>query len=232
MSKTHLMVFTNKKRPQNISLNVKGTIIKETTETKFLGIYLDNKLSWNSHIKHISSKISKSVYIMKYLKYIFPTNILKTLYQTLVFPYMNYCNIIWGSAYNNTLKPIILLQKKCIRIINKTSYLEHTEPSFKESGLLQINYIYHLNCVKFIHKCFNTNLFSAFKDKLHTNESFHRYNTRLGSQIRKPFEQLDKYIKSFFISGIKFWNDLPAYIKAIKDINRFKKSVKFFLLDK
>ena len=111
LSKTHLMVFTNKKRPRNISLNVKGTIIKESTETKFLGIYLDNKLSWNSHIKHISSKMSKSVSIMKYLKYIFPTNILKTLYQTLVFPYMNYCNIIWGSAYNNTLKPIILLQK-------------------------------------------------------------------------------------------------------------------------
>ena len=38
LSKTHLMLFTNKKRPQTISINVKGTVINETSETKFLGI--------------------------------------------------------------------------------------------------------------------------------------------------------------------------------------------------
>ena len=232
LSKTHLMVFTNKKRPQTVSLNVKGTLISETNETKFLGIILDNNLSWHAHIKHISSKISKSASILKYLKYIFPSVILKTLYQTLVFPYINYCNIIWGSACKTTLRPITLLQKKCIRIINKTSYLEHTEPLFKKTGLLKINQVYLLNCAKFMHKCINTNLFLAFKDKLHYNASIHRYNTRIGYQLRQPFEKLNKCINSFFISGIKLWNDLPSSTRDIKDILTFKKSVKLFLLIK
>ena len=198
------MIFTNKKRPQNVSINVRGTLINETKETKFLGIFLDNKLSWHAHIKHISSKISKSISILKYLKYIFPTNILKTLYQTLVFPYINYCNIIWGSAYKTTLRPLTLLQKKGIRIINKTSYLEHTEPLFKKTGLLQIDYVYQLNCVKFIYKCFNTNLFLDFKDNIHSNSSIHSYNTRKCAQIRQPLVKLDKCIKFFLHRELNF----------------------------
>ena len=39
------MFFTNKKRPQTVSLNVEGTLINETSETKFLGLIMDNKLS-------------------------------------------------------------------------------------------------------------------------------------------------------------------------------------------
>ena len=229
LSKTYLMVFTNKKRPQNVSLNVGGTLINETSETKFLGLILDNKLSWHAHIKHISSKMSKSIFILKYLKYIFPINVLKTLYHTLVFPYINYCNIIWGSACKTTLRPVTLLQKKCIRIINKSSYLEHTDPLFKKSRLLKINQVYQLNCVKFMHKCLNTNFFLTFKDKLQFNASVHRYNTRNSCKLRQPFEKLNKCINSFFISGIKFWNDLPTSTRDIKDIHAFEKSVKFYL---
>ena len=106
------MVFTNKKRPQNVSLNIGGTLINETNETKFLGLILDNKLSWHAHIKHISSKMSKSISILKYLKYVFPINVLKTLYHTLVFPYINYCNIIWGSKACNTASKEIYLDNK------------------------------------------------------------------------------------------------------------------------
>ena len=94
LQKTHLMVFTNKIRPQAISLNIDGNIINETAETKFLGVILDNQLSWHAHVKHISNKISKSAAILRILRDIFPLNILKTLYLTLVFPYFNYCNLV------------------------------------------------------------------------------------------------------------------------------------------
>ena len=71
MKKTHFMVFTNRKRPKEITLKVKDSLIKETSESKFLGVIVDNKLSWDSHIKYISNKISKSVSIIRYLRQFF-----------------------------------------------------------------------------------------------------------------------------------------------------------------
>ena len=142
LKKTHLMVFTNRKRPQEISLKVKDSLITETTESKFLGVIVDNKLSWASHIKYISNKISKSLSIIRYLRYSFPTKILKSLYMSLVLPYISYCNIIWCSAFKTVLNPVLILQKKCIRTITKSDFLAHTKPLFKSSQLLDINKLF------------------------------------------------------------------------------------------
>ena len=54
LEKTHLMLFTNKPRDFKVSINANGQTINEITEIKFLGVMLDNKLSWNAHIKYIS----------------------------------------------------------------------------------------------------------------------------------------------------------------------------------
>ena len=112
LNKTHLMLFTNRKRPQEVTLNVNGNSITEKVESKFLGVIVDNKLSWQPHIKYISNKISKSLSVLRYLRYSFPKYILKTLYLSLVLPYLTYCNIIWGSAYKTVLRPLFILQKK------------------------------------------------------------------------------------------------------------------------
>ena len=130
------MVFTNRQRPQDISIKVKDSHITKVTESNFLGVIVDNKLRWDSHIKYIADKISKSSSIMRYLRYSFPNNILKTLYISLVLPYLSYCNIVWGSAYKKSLHPLVILQKKCIRTITKSEFLAHTKPLFKNSKIL------------------------------------------------------------------------------------------------
>ena len=80
LDKTNLMVFTNKKRPDTVSITVRGHTINEIVETSYLGVIIDNKLSWKAHINHISNKISNSVSLLKMLKSTFPSRILKSLY--------------------------------------------------------------------------------------------------------------------------------------------------------
>ena len=223
LNKTFIMVFTNRKRQGNISIDINNHAINEIDERKFLGIMLDNKLKWQSHIKHISNKISKSVAILRYLKFTFPKYILKTLYLTLVYPYLIYCNIIWGSADKTIIKPLIILQKKCLRIICKVDFLEHTDPLFSETKLLKIEQIYKVNCAQFIYKCYNTNIFNEFKSKLITQREIHNYNTRGNSQLRLPFTKLKKYQQSFFYVGIKMWNEIPSSIKLANSLVFFKR---------
>ena len=230
--KTHLMVFTNKIRPQAISLDIDGNTILETRETKFLGVILDNQLSWHSHVKHISKKISKSAAILRILRDIFPLNILKTLYLTLVFPYFNYCNLVWGSAYTNTLYPLVILQKKCIRLICKTEYLKPTNPLFKSTKLLKLSQIWEVNCAKFVYNCFNLSAYSNFKDTMIFNSQIHQYNTRISNDVRPPSERLELCRRSFVVTGINIWNDLPNEIKHANSMHYFKSKIKKRILDR
>ena len=104
--------------------------------------------------------------ILKMLKFTFPSRILKSLYHSLVYPYYTYCNLIWGSAPSSHINSLVILQKKCIRIISKTGYLEHTEPLFKELKLLNVDQIYKYNCAKFIYCITNHIKYPEFIDTL------------------------------------------------------------------
>ena len=232
LDKTHLMVFTNKKRLNPISINVKGQIVNEITETKFLGVILDNKLSWSAHIKYISKKISKSLSILKMLKSTFPCRILKSLYYSFVYPYFSYCNLIWGGAAKSHLESLVLLQKKCIRNICKVGYLDSTVPLFSEQKILNVGQIYNLNCAKFTFCSLNKTKYSEFNDRLATNGSFHNYPTRSSKSLRKPCVRLQKFMNSFLNHGIEMWNNLPDCIKNVKLLATFKRNTKNYILKK
>ena len=105
-------------------------------EASFLGVILDEHLTWKSHIAQTSRKMSKSVGIIKKASFYLHTRALVMLYYSLVYPYMQYCILVWGSTYPSNLNRIVLLQKRLIRIVYKASYDAHTQPFFKEHGIL------------------------------------------------------------------------------------------------
>ena len=231
LSKTHLMLFTNLSRPEYICISAKGQIINEVKETKFLGVILDNELKWNLHIEYISKKISKSVSILRMLKFTFPSNVLKNLYFSLIYPYYTYCNLVWGNAASIYLDSLIKLQKKSVRTISKAGYIDHTEPLFNNLKLLQVHEIYNFNCAKFIYQCHNNNSLKNFKSKLLTNSNYHDYNTRNKDSLRKPKGRLKQFTNSFMSRGIDIWNTLHYNIKNCTTIMSFKVHLKGYMMN-
>ena len=98
VQKTHCMLFSNSVSflPGNVSLN--DSVIQMVDSTKFLGLYIDNKLSWKEHIMYLSKLSSRNVGVINKLKFSFPSNILLNLYNTIVLPYLNYGLLVWGIA--------------------------------------------------------------------------------------------------------------------------------------
>ena len=68
------------------------------TKTKFLGVIIDENLTWKNHIDGIIKTISRNIGMINKLKFFVPERILRTLYCTLVLPYINYGILIWGQA--------------------------------------------------------------------------------------------------------------------------------------
>ena len=85
----------------------------------------------------IAIKISKVIGILHKLKYIFPKDILLTIYKSLILPHLNYGLLLWGVH----LQDISVLQKKAVRVVTNNTYKSHL-----------------LNKLKFLHKVFYKNL--------------------------------------------------------------------------
>ena len=119
LEKTNFILFSPKNAPKlNTDLLINHTKITEVNQTNFLGVIIDNNLNWSAHIRYIQNKIAKGIGIITKARKVFDYETLLSLYNSLIYPYITYCIHAWGNAFPAHIKPIVLLQKKAVRIIN------------------------------------------------------------------------------------------------------------------
>uniref|UniRef100_A0A3B3I2D7 Reverse transcriptase domain-containing protein n=1 Tax=Oryzias latipes TaxID=8090 RepID=A0A3B3I2D7_ORYLA len=138
LDKAKVMFFGNFNPNKELSIEINNVLIESVTEIKFLGVFIDDKLSWKPHIRHIQTKVSKSISIVNKSKHILGYNSRYLLYCSLILPYFAYCIEIWGNKYKSSLHPLFLLQKRAVRIVHKAGYLDHTNNVFYQSRLLKL----------------------------------------------------------------------------------------------
>ena len=166
IKKTKFMMFYNSQRklPETEipNLCINNEKIKLVEKFDFLGITFDTSLNWKPHVDKIASKISKSIGVLNRIKTYVPKPILKTIYHSLITPYLYYGILVWG--FNNTR--LLNLQKKAIRIITFSYFLQHTDILFKQEKILKINDILNLQSIIFFKKFLNDSLPIAINDIL------------------------------------------------------------------
>ena len=163
------MIFhpRQKKVNVNVPLTLENTVIKQVTETKFLGVLIDQHLSWKPHIDFVSKKISKSVGIIAKARFYLSSQTLMTLYYSLEYPFLTYCNVAWSSAYCSNLNCIQLLQKRIVRLITKAHhYLANTStaPLFSQLKVLDIFSISSFSVATFMYSYHHNLLPGSFRD--------------------------------------------------------------------
>ena len=133
VKKSNLILFKNAKKPaKTLNIKIKGEQIEEKEYTKYLGILIDNKLSWNYHIKHTNLKISKGIGILTKLRRYLSKNVLRTLFYAFVQPHIDCGLLVWGSATPTNLKPIKKNLQKAVRKILFKARNQPIEPLFHE----------------------------------------------------------------------------------------------------
>ena len=140
VSKSKYMIFSKDKRrtSTNKHLLINNHSIERVSQFKFVGYYLDEKLSWNLHISTVSTKIAKNIGLLCKLRKTLNNDTLRNLYFSLIHPYINNGLMVWGTSAKVYQDQIIKLQKKIIRIINYSGPKEHTIPIFKKYRILYL----------------------------------------------------------------------------------------------
>ena len=115
-----------KKLNYNFTLFFGNHSLNQANMTKFLGVYVDELLTWKHHISLTRKQISKSVNIIFRSRfYLFSKTIKLTLYYALIYPYITHCNSTCSSTYVSNLNRIFYLQKRVVRALS-IQIIEHT----------------------------------------------------------------------------------------------------------
>ena len=229
-SKSNYMIFTQKKININMNITMDGNRLEKVNKTKYLGVIMDSKFSWKEHITYITNKISKSSYILSKIRHYVSLPILKMLYYSLVHPHLNYCITAWGGTTATTLKPLVTLQKKIIKLITFNPFDSPSAPIFNQLNILNIDTLYKLNLAILMHKIHHNTITGNYNIALSKNT--HSYNTRgsINKNYYQTHNRLNIGLNSFITNGIKLWNSI-SLDKKILPLHNFKKQIKQHLIN-
>lgn len=234
LKKTNYILFrpSQKKIPASIPLLVDNQIIQLKHSTKFLGTYIDENLTWKTHVHYVCSKISKTSGAIYRARYYLTSEAKLSIYYALVYPYLTYCNVIWSSAYPSTLNRIFLLQKRVLRSIENAKIHAHSAPLFRKLKILDFFSITALNIAQFMFHYHNNTLPTHFFSMFQTNNDVHAYSTRTANHYRTHFCRTNIKKQTILFQGPKLWNSLPSSITSLCSLNSFKRKLIDLLLEK
>ena len=122
-NKTKYVLFHEGKSKDNLSLALPDLFIddvkiKRKNSLKFLGVMINDNLTWKTHVELVVNKISKSFGILFKASRSLNYNSLRSIYFALVNPYINYTNIAWASTKKTYLKRILGKQRQAARLMS------------------------------------------------------------------------------------------------------------------
>ena len=219
----HLKIYNNDLK--------KSVSLEQKTFVKYLGILIDNNLSWKYHIDYISSKVSKGIGIIARLRHLVPFATLLNIYRSLIEPYISYGLIAWGQAANTHLNKVLILQKRALRLMYFADSKSHSAPLFVNSRILPITMLYSHLVSSLMHDIDNHRAPSNISMLFIHSEQVHHHFTRFSAtaNLYVKASRTNQLLFSFARIGVRLWNSIPKELR-IKNRTPFKRELKNRLL--
>ena len=193
---------------------------------KFVGVYLDETLSWNFHINHINCQLASANYALNQVKNILPKNILKTIYAAMFKPHIEYSIVTWGLSKNKGINKVMKNQKKSIRMIENANYNSHTDLLFSKLGILKFEDILTTNVCEFVAKFFKKELPKSFDNIFKSLRTNRAANLLINIPKTKQLENFPA------VAFPKIWNSQKKDVRLPQSLKTMKKKLKNLALSR
>jgi hypothetical protein len=199
---------------------------------KLLGVMFDEYLSFDAHISHLCTKISKSLFCINRIKNFVEQNARIKLYYAMIHSHLSYCINVYGCAYSTNLQRLRVKQKEAIRIISNVGYRDHTPPLFKKNFVLPLDEMIKFAKLKFMHCYANLKLPLSFHDLWPLNRDVNPERVlRNANNLRIPPHHFASIKRMPLFSFPQSWNEEEEARKNIPSLNVYSKQLKLALLN-
>ena len=212
-------------------LLIGNQFISRVYETKFLGVMIDYRLSWESHINYLSTKLSKICGITYVTRKQLTQSALINIYYTLFYSLISYCITIWGGTACKHINRIYMIQKRFMRAITYSKKYQRTTPIFNSLRILKFHNIYKIFLYILSFKYFRQNY---CVENFEVNQNL--YRTRRADVLLKiPNTSCAAGSRSAHYLLPCKWNELVNsphghIVTQSNTLPTFKKSIKTILL--
>ena len=201
-----LSLNSSKTQCLNFSLRRQGQGLCQTEMVRFLGVYLDPGLTWESHVGQLASKLSRITYLIRNLTRSVSGGTVMSAYHGYFSANMTYAILNWGHSAHAV--KVFKLQRRCIRIIGGLGYRDCCRHCFPEIGVLTLPCVYILQCLNYIKQ--NIHQFVMRGD-------IHDYPTRGRNLVAPDFHRLSRTRRGTDYYCVTFYNVLPDQVRALSD---------------
>ena len=191
--------------------------------TKYLGVFIDNKLSWKSHIEHVKTKLSRGNGMISKIRYYVNDLCLLNLFYSFIQSHINYNLLNWTSTYPTFITQIELKVKAAVRLVSFRGRYEHTKPLFIKLNILPFMDMIKYKKGNFLWKLSNGYIGKPVSD-VFTCNSYNPLRFNLPNLSRESDRN------KIVFSCVKYWNSIPSGIRSATTLNSFNDKHKKYLL--
>ena len=196
--------------------------IERKSSIKFLGIILDEHLTWKQHINEVCNKLRSLFHIFYSVRRYLSKENIKTLYYTLIYSRIKYGLAVYGQAGSTKLNKIQFLQNQLLKVLSSKKFRYSTDKLHNEFEILKVNDMMNQEILTFVFKYLANSLPPVFNNYYETLTSTHGINTRHGGNLRKVIHRKKIGALSIKIQGPELWNKLDNNLKSISNVKSFR----------
>lgn len=229
--KTTCMLVGTRQRisvSRKLNIQIDNNVIQNVPKQKLLGVFIDENLTWSSHIDHLCSLISSKISLLRQISDFVPVKVQKLFYQGYILPFIDYGSITWGSAVGTHIERLSKLQKRAARIILHADFNTPSAQMFQELGWLSVTNRHKYNKAVLTYKALNYMTPEYISNLLEPVSRIHTLNLRSSDNgsLYIPKSRTAIYDGSFSCSAPRLWNALPQTIKNAVSLSSFKNNLR------
>ena len=184
-TKTEYMILDHPRRRKNRGLLPQVFMnrekIKQVDKTKYLGVIVDDTLSWEEQYESVKKKVAGGLAAMKKLKGILPQSMLFQVYKALVESHLRYADVVWGSLFETKITALQRLQNRAFEIIQGLKIKDSLiRPTFS------IDQMFQFDRSVLMYKIINKICPESLHDKFAERSSISKYDTRNKTDLQIP----------------------------------------------
>ena len=228
-NKTHYVLFHAKNKLISSDfdqINISGNIVKRVSCVKYLGIHIDELLTWRDHVSYIYKSLLKYYGIFNHMKHFVKREIIRQIYFAFICSKIKYGIEIYGScAHMHRLQVIQSGLLKMFLNINRRSDTNKLHLSLR---LLKVEHIYKMHIILFINKCIQKRSTVFFNS--YFNDRDRPYPIRNRGIERERSRILVGYLTVKNIAS-REWNMILPNLKEKCRLLNFKKHIATFFIE-
>ena len=229
VAKTEFMLIGTDYRLANLGFPCKIKMdsleVKRVNTAKSLGVCIDERLSWESHVDLLAKKVSSAIAGLRQVRPFVNRDTLSLIYKTLIQPHFDYCDVVWDNLSIGLTTRLQKLQNRAGRVILRANYDTRSEDVLKILQWDNLEQRRFKHKATLMYKILNNNAPKYLTDSFHTIEDSNPYKLRNRSNLRLPLPKSEMMKRSFKYSGPKLWNSLSPNLKSAQSVTSFKRQL-------